>query len=138
MRPMHSLACVLTALALLTGCDRPSGSATTAEATVTPGATGQPDLPAPSPEEAIALSRLAAHWPLSPDQAEGQRVQHRLLGRNELPESVEEQRRLLVYASRPAGHDCNACSPDLCADGVAFYDALFCQDLSQPLFALVL
>lgn len=114
MRPTQTLACVLTALALLAGCDSPSGPTTTTEAsTATTVALTTPGHPAPSPEEAIALSRLAAHWPLSPDQAEGQRMEHRLLGRHELPQSVGEQRRLLVYSSRPGGHDCNACSPDL-------------------------
>jgi hypothetical protein len=114
MRPTQTLACVLTALALLASCDRPSGPTTTTEASsATTVALTTPGHPAPSPEEAIALSRLAAHWPLSPDQVEGQRVEHRLLGRHELSQSVGEQRRLLVYSSRPGGHDCNACSPDL-------------------------
>lgn len=115
MRLTRSLACVpvLTALALTAGCGRQSELATTAAATETPGATGQTGHPAPSLEEAIALIRLATHWPRSTNQAESQRVQHRLLGRHELPQSTGEQRRLLIYASRAAVHDCNACSPDL-------------------------
>ncbi|MEN9905164.1 MAG: hypothetical protein RLZZ555_1729 [Pseudomonadota bacterium] len=107
MRPQVVQACVLAALALLAGCDYPPGLFQVIK-TAGPQATA-----APTPEELIALDRLRAHWPRPPDQAEHESVGHHLLGRFALPPTASGPRTLLVYASRRADHDCNACAPDL-------------------------
>lgn len=118
MLPSHSLVCVLAAIALLSGCDRPSGIFTPAQS-AGPDSNLAPTVPAPvsssaaSPEEAIALRRLAAQWPQTPEQARPDSMVHQLLGRHVLPGWPDGSRVLLVYASRLDSQSCNACSPEL-------------------------
>lgn len=109
---------VLTALALLAGCDRPSGTATPTQS-VTPQANveqvpHEPATPAAaSPEELIAMQRLKAQWSPSLERAKGDAVTHLLQSRHELPGSKNGSRILLIYTSRFNYYSCNACHPDL-------------------------
>ncbi len=114
MRPPQLLPCLLTALSLLAACERRPGPAAT-QASDTPAAVAPTDPASepPSTEESVALGRLAEQWPPVPEQPARQRVRHELMQRLELPAAASRPRFLLVYASRQAGHDCSACSPDL-------------------------
>lgn len=119
MMRIRSTLCMLTALALLAGCDRSSETAAPAQP-VEPQAQVEPVSQEPatstvaSPEELIALRRLQAKWnPASEGIAGGDTVHHVLHGRHELPGSKNGSRILLIYASRLDSHSCNACHPDL-------------------------
>ena len=118
MLPSPSLLCLLVPLAMLAGCDRPSGIFKSPQS-VEPDSNVAPAVPAPVtssaalPEEAIALRRLAAQWPQTPEQAGHDSMVHQLLGRHVLPGWPDGSRLLLVYASRLNSQSCNACSPDL-------------------------
>ncbi len=113
MRPTHSLACVLAALALLAGCERTAPGRTGAGMPPVPIAQPAEAQAPDSPEEVIALQRLVAHRDWNKNRSASDTVVHQLAGRYQLPEPGGQQRTLLIYASRGSQHDCSACAPAL-------------------------
>ncbi len=113
----HHLACLLTALALLTGCKpAPPESATYTALPVASDPTEPHDTrlvqAAPnSREEVIALRRLMAHKKWKDIRNHDEEIVHVLQARHDLAPVLGEDGILLVYSSRGALYDCSACVP---------------------------